>query len=116
MLEHPGAWEPWGVRALHEFTRREVIELLFLLETKLSMRKLKTVKIHLGMHDCIRVDNEGRGGGLVLTWRDNIEIQLINFSTSHIHVSIKSPEEQQWLFTGCMANQKSLRELRLKNF
>lgn len=57
-----GLGNPPGVCALHDLTRHEAPDLLFLLETKLPSRKLEVIKIHVGMHGCFWVHSVGREG------------------------------------------------------
>lgn len=91
---------PRGVCVLHDLTLHEAPNLLFLLETKLPMRKLEAIRSCVGMHGCIGVDNEGRGGEMALMWKDNLERQLIYFLSFHIHAWVNNPEAPPWFFTG----------------
>lgn len=87
-----GLENPCGVRALHDLIRLEDPDLFFLIETKLMVRRLERIRIRTGIHGCLRVDSEGRGGGLVLLWKDNLDTQLINFSQHHIHINVTTAE------------------------
>lgn len=62
-----------GVRALHDLTRHEALDLLFLLETKLPIRKIEAIKQKISKQGCIGVDSEGKGGGLALMWKDHLD-------------------------------------------
>lgn len=85
---------------LHDLILHEVSDLLFLLETKLPMKKLEAIRRHVGLHGCVGVDSVGRGGGLALMWRDTIETHLINFSQFHIHAWVNQLAKPPWLFIG----------------
>lgn len=87
-----------GSQALHDLTHHENPDMLLLIETKLTARRLERIRIRIGMQGCLGMDNEGRGGGLALLWKDNLDTQLINFSQHHIHINITTTEGLQFVF------------------
>lgn len=59
MLELRGLVNPQRVCVLFNLNQCEGLHILFLLETKLPTTKLDAIKLQLGMHACIGVNNEG---------------------------------------------------------
>ena len=59
-------WNCWGlgncraVEVLTELVRQKVPKILFLMETKLSVREMEPIKIELGYPSMLAVSNEGR--------------------------------------------------------
>lgn len=47
----------------------------------------------------IIVDSEGLKGGLMLLWKDNIQVSLHNFSKAHVDVFVTDMEGKKWRFT-----------------
>lgn len=105
-----GLWNPQGVRVLFDLNLREGPNVLFLMKTKLLATQLDTIKWRLGMHACTRENNEGRAGGLVVMWKDTMDIQLCSFSRYHMHTSIKPPNGSIWLFMGFYGHPNAARK------
>lgn len=58
--------------------------LVFLIETKLKSRRVNFLKNKLGFEGCFVMDYVGRSGELMLMWRKELEIEIINISQRHI--------------------------------
>lgn len=70
------------------------------METKLIAYKIDFVKRRLLFEGCLVVDSRGRSGGLVMMWEREMEVEVVNFSTYHIHVKIKDAVSNlQWWLT-----------------
>ncbi|XP_042953523.1 uncharacterized protein LOC122290064 [Carya illinoinensis] len=53
------------------------------------------------MEGCLIVDPVGRRGGLVLMWKYQKEVEVINYSNWHVNVLVKGEKEgSDWHFTG----------------
>jgi hypothetical protein len=75
--------------------------LVFLMETKMTQRKEEVVRIKLGFENCFAVDYIGKGGGLMLLWRNSIMVEIQNFSRRHINAVVQcSSEALSWKLTG----------------
>ncbi|KAF5468190.1 hypothetical protein F2P56_012365 [Juglans regia] len=59
-------------------------------------------KVKLGFTGCLTVDCQGSSGGLALLWKPEVNLQIINYSSHHIHALIKGegPHERDWVFSG----------------
>ncbi|KAL0433363.1 UNVERIFIED_CONTAM: hypothetical protein Slati_2670600 [Sesamum latifolium] len=90
----------WTVHTLTEMVWLHRPSLVFISKTKCKSRRCDRIKetvdyFHLG------VNSVGKGGGLLLLWRKDIDVWLQSFSGHHIDVTVKSDEcPERWRFTG----------------
>ena len=95
-----GLGNPRAIRALCELVRKEVPHVMFLSETKLHESKLDTIRRKCSMTGCFGVNVEGMSGGLVIMWKDEINLKILNFSRNHIDMRVDMEEEiQSWRLT-----------------
>lgn len=66
--------------------------ILFLMETKLSSKRMEMVRLKCGFENGIDVRAIGTKGGLSLGWKGNSLVQLKSFSLFHIDVEIHDNE------------------------
>jgi len=62
------------VEVLAELVRQKVPTVLFLMETKLSVREMEPIKSELGYPSMLAVSSEGRKGGLALLWKVEVVV------------------------------------------
>lgn len=112
MLELPGAWEPQAIRQVHRLVRVKKPRFVFLIETKVKFEKLQRLRCSIGFDGVFHVDLVGRSGGLVMLWKDDREVQIVNFSQRHIMETITlKGEDFSWTFTGFYGHpDRSVRE------
>ncbi|KAL3819736.1 hypothetical protein ACJIZ3_005641 [Penstemon smallii] len=114
-----GLGGPWTVRTLEDHIRAKNPQIIFLMETRLSERKIDFLKNKLGLYG-VAVSSIGLSGGLALLWRKDINVVLQSKSKNHIDVFVyNSGEDDSWRFTGFygepeMANRRVSWEI-LKN-
>ncbi|KAL0439100.1 UNVERIFIED_CONTAM: hypothetical protein Slati_2393000 [Sesamum latifolium] len=95
-----GLGPPWTVRTLKDLIQLHRPDLVFISETKCKSRRCDRIKNLVNYHR-VGVDSVGKGGGLLLLWRKDIDVWLQSFSAHHIDVSIKSDDcPDRWRFTG----------------
>jgi hypothetical protein len=81
--------------------RDKRLEVVFLMETKMSRRKMKNIILKLGfpnmfVEDCVR-----RSGGLSLFWGDGAKVEVQNYSHRHVNAIINGPKAGvNWKFIG----------------
>jgi hypothetical protein len=63
--------------------------LVFLMETKMLQKWAATVRIKLGFGHCFVVDCHGKGGGLMMLWKDDILVEIQNYSRCHINAVVR---------------------------
>ena len=83
-------WNRWGlgnsrsVGALCTLVRRWDPEVVFLSETKMSIAGMKKIKLKLGFVNGLYVQSQGRGGGLAMFWRKEVNLEIRSYSRHHI--------------------------------
>lgn len=96
-----GLGNPRAIRSLKDLVRSFSPRLLFLMETKLSEKRVLRLRNLLGFSGGLAVDRVGLGGGLALFWKDEWDVTLQSFSSGHIDVRIKGwMEAADIYFTG----------------
>ncbi|KAL5566076.1 hypothetical protein UlMin_029240 [Ulmus minor] len=98
----------WNVRGLgnqrafknlSQLLTDEDHSLVFLCETKLVARQCKNLKMKLGYKGCFVRDSIGRKRGLILLWKESMEVVIQSTSARHIDALV-SQAERHWRFTG----------------
>lgn len=62
--------------------------IVFLMETKLDMRRMDGVRKRLGFYECLIVDAISSKGGLAILWRIEGYVQVFNYSQNHISMMV----------------------------
>ena len=83
-----GLGTPRSVRALRECVRRWDPKVVFLSETKKNIAGMKRVKVKLDFVNGFYVQREGKGGGLAMLWRKEVNLEIKSFSKHHIDTMI----------------------------
>ena len=74
--------------------------LVFLAETWADEARLNYVQSRIQFDQKSFVERINRGGGLVLFWKNEIEVDIETSSLNHIDVIINKNSEKPWRFTG----------------
>lgn len=75
--------------------------LVFVCETKARSCKIAGLQRRLGVEECLVVDYVGKRGGLVLLWRDEKGVEVVNYSNWHISMIVKRERDgRDWNFIG----------------
>ena len=84
-------------------------------ETRFFSDRVDGLLRALGFAHGLGVDSFGRGGGLALLWRTEVDVQLQSLDKLHIDVAVLDPltKEEKWRFTGFYG--ESRRELRYRS-
>lgn len=59
-------------------------DLLFISESKTSRQRCSQWKFILGFEGLFVVDLVGKSGGLLLFWKNSVDVTISSFSTGHI--------------------------------
>ena len=97
---YQGLGNPQTVRELCQKVKKKCPDLVFLREAKLHNNKMVRIKQKLGYNNMLVVDSVGRSGGLVLFWKHEMGLEILNYSRRHIHAIIKPINMTPWWFTG----------------
>ena len=73
---------------------------VFIAETWTDDARLKDVKMKIQFDNMFVVPRANRGGGLVLFWKESIEVTVEGSDKNHIDAIIKRNIEDEWRFTG----------------
>jgi uncharacterized membrane protein len=88
-----GLGNPKVIRQVHCLVRVKKPRFVFLIETKVKSMKLQRLRCSIGFDGLFHVDPVGYSGGLVMFWKDDKEVQIVNFSQRHIMATITLTEE-----------------------
>jgi hypothetical protein len=88
------------VNELHGVVKLEVPKIVFLMETRLPVRKLEFLRVKFGMRGCFGVNRKRFGGGLALFWDDSVTLHIQSYSLFHIDAHVIQGDGATWRFTG----------------
>ena len=92
---------PRTVGALREYVRRWDPKVVFLSETKMKINRMKRVKEKINFANGFHVQREGKGGGLAMFWRKEMNLEIKSFSQHHIDAVVTEEGTGfMWRITG----------------
>lgn len=67
---------------------------------------MERCKFSLGFKNCLSVNCIGRGGGLALLWKKEVNLSVLSYLKSHIDAQILDDDvpNKQWFLTGIYGN------------
>jgi exonuclease III len=105
-----GLGNPTAVRELCRLCKVKKPNLVFLMETKLRQQKMEKIRIKIGFRNMFVVDCVGRSGGLALFWKDEVGLEIQNYSRRHINAIVRSQRRSGcWKLTGFYGHPESHR-------
>ena len=100
-----GIRNPRSVRALHNLVQQYNPKIVFLMETKVGVRKMKRVQSRIGLQNGIIIPSEGRNGGLALLWERELDVELKSYTRNHIDAIVTDSKlSLKWRITGFYGN------------
>ncbi|GAA0161395.1 hypothetical protein LIER_17723 [Lithospermum erythrorhizon] len=103
-MELSGFGQPRAVRSLAGLMISNKPKLVFLMETKLHGNEWVHIKNKIKLPQALLVDGIGRGGGLVLLWTRDLEVEILSYS--NIEASIKEMGAAPWRLVGFYDHHK----------
>lgn len=88
-----------AVQVLFDLVRWKGPIILFLMETKLSIQEMETIKNEIGFQSMLAISSVRRGGGVALLWKDTITVDPQTFSLYHIDVHVNVSHQEPWRLT-----------------
>ena len=95
-----GLGNPCTVNELASLVRAKDPSVVFIAETWIDEVRLKDVKRKILFDNMFVVPRANRGGGLVLFWKELIEVTVEGSDKNHIEAIINKNKEDEWRFTG----------------
>ena len=95
-----GLGNPKAVQNLHTLVKEKDPVLLFLMETRLDVKRIEKIQVRVGFQYAFIVPSKGRSRGLALLWRDPTTVWVQTYSRHHIDVHIQMDKEPVWRLTG----------------
>ena len=89
-----------AVQELVKVVQAKALSVVFLAETLADEARLDYVKDHIQFDKKFFVQRVNNGGGLVLYWKNNVEIDIKSSSVNHIDVTVNKNSGEPWCFTG----------------
>ncbi|KAK3225745.1 hypothetical protein Dsin_005607 [Dipteronia sinensis] len=75
--------------ALKRLLKKHSLEMVFLSEMKIRGNKRDRFRNFLGYAGCFGVDSIGSSIGLLLLWKDSVDISILSFSKGHIDARVR---------------------------
>ncbi|KAK8335229.1 hypothetical protein V6Z12_A09G039500 [Gossypium hirsutum] len=99
-----GVGNPATVRDLKQLLVAIDPDIIFLCETKVSANRFDFVRRRCRMEGCLAVNAEGKGGGLVMMWKESKKVEIQTYSGNHIDALVHMKNESPIRFTGFYGN------------
>ena len=97
-----------AVRTLTDEVRTREPLLVFLVETKARVSRIRGIQAKLNYTQGIVVPSDGRSGGLALLWKEGADVSFKSCSNAHIDVVVReSPSSPPWRATGFYGQPRS---------
>ncbi|KAA3465123.1 BEACH domain-containing lvsC [Gossypium australe] len=102
-----GLGQSRAVRRLKNKLRHIQPQVLFLMDTKVTSKRMELIRRRYGFTNGIDIDE----GGLSLGWKEGISLNLKSYSRSHIDVEVEEENRAKvWRFKGFMESQLNITE------
>ncbi|KAM4069726.1 hypothetical protein ACB094_12G111200 [Castanea mollissima] len=91
---------PWTVRSFQKIVKDQVPKICFLVETRLDKKGYKKHCKDLPFPNQFIVKNPDSSGGLAMVWKNDVDIDVINFTQNHILAKVREEDGFVWYMTG----------------
>lgn len=78
-------------------------DVCFISKSKLCNREVELLRCRLSYPNCFNVEASGRRGGLILFWKENVNVNVLSYSSGHIDCVI-SVDPCPFYFTSFYGN------------
>jgi hypothetical protein len=87
------------IRELRDFVRDFSPSILCVVETQVQKSRVENLASTLGYDNVFAVSSIGRSGGLVMFWKNEINMDIFPYSQYHIGAVVSSSSEEPWRLT-----------------
>ena len=91
-----GLGNPWTVRSLHKIVRDQAPKVCFLMETRLDNDGFEEWCGDLPFRNKIIVKQPNTRGGLALIWKEDVQVDLINYTMHDVMVKVTEADGFTW--------------------
>lgn len=92
---------PVQLNTFQKIVKEEDPTLVFLIETKFDKSKMERIKRKLERHQGLVVPSVKRVGGLALSWKSSMRVDVQTYSPHHIDAIVNEAQRSmKWRFTG----------------
>ena len=100
----------WSVRVLGELVQWWNSKIVFLSETKIRKKAMEKVMEKINFVNGLIVPRRGRGGGLALLWKREIDLEIMGYSRSFIDAIVTEHDSGfRWRIIGFYGNPETYR-------
>lgn len=90
---------------------------VYLIETKVQQKWMEQIKRKLAMKNGLMINPIGLKGGLAILWDEEVDLEIINLSSFHIHTKINNTGNPQfWHLTGFYDNPETSKDMNHGSF
>ncbi|XP_050241136.1 uncharacterized protein LOC126690037 [Quercus robur] len=90
----------WTIQSLHKLVREQVLDVCFLMETRLDKSGFEMHCGDLPFKNKLILKKPNSGGGLALLWKEEMNLDVINFTDNHILAKVMEDDGFVWHLTG----------------
>ena len=95
-----GLGNPWTGRSLRKIVREQVPTVCFLMETRLDKNGFDNLYENLPFQNKIIVKHPDSGGGIAFLWKNEVRLEVINFTINHVLAKVTEEDGFVWFLTG----------------
>ena len=95
-----GLGNPWTSRSLRKLVREQAPMVCFLMETRLDTEVFNNLYGDLPFQNKIIVKHPDAGGGLAFLWKNDIKLEVINYTANHVLAKVTEEDGFVWFMTG----------------
>ena len=85
---------------LGDIVRAQGPSVVFLAETWLDKARLLFLRDKLKFEGLLEFSREGRGGGVAIMWKKDVDFSVDTYSLNHIDAIINKGKDDEWRFIG----------------
>ncbi|KAB2025296.1 hypothetical protein ES319_D06G140800v1, partial [Gossypium barbadense] len=99
-----GLGNPMTVRELKQLIIANNPDIIFLCETKMLSNNFTRIRNIWRLDGCLAISSVGYSRGLVMLWKNDIDVVIQNYSSNHIYSIVSMENQKKIRFTGFYGN------------